>query len=202
LRRRWRHARTALRDAARDRRQGASWQWVSNILSAAVLTGLSFGVAIDVAAGELFTITGTKNSGSNTWTTLWSWVEGLPQLHRATVVVGVLALVLLFGLKLLTPRLPGALITVALGIVATIAVDLHERGVSLIPAVPRGLPTPAVPDLTLIADRLPEVVVSSVSLVLIGFSVTTAAVRQYATKHNCPGRDHHRSRRHGDDERP
>jgi SulP family sulfate permease len=41
--------------------------WVSDFLSASVLTGFTFGIGINVAVGELFKITGTESSGSNTW---------------------------------------------------------------------------------------------------------------------------------------
>ena len=67
---------------------------------AGFLTGFTFGVAINVASGELFKITGTEKSGSNTWEKLWEWLTSLDDANRATVVVGVLALVLVFGIKL------------------------------------------------------------------------------------------------------
>ena len=41
--------------------------WISEFLAASVLTGFTFGVAINVAAGELFKITGTEKAGDNTW---------------------------------------------------------------------------------------------------------------------------------------
>ena len=52
--------------------------WISDFLAASVLTGFTFGVAINVAAGELFKITGTESGGSNTWGKLWTWVTELP----------------------------------------------------------------------------------------------------------------------------
>ena len=39
--------------------------WISEFLSSSVLTGFTFGVAINVAVGELFKITGTEASGTN-----------------------------------------------------------------------------------------------------------------------------------------
>ena len=100
------------------------------------------------------------------------------------MVVGGLAIVLLFGLKLLAPKVPAALVAVVLGILATRVFDLGDRGVELIAEVPSGLPAPVIPDFGIILDNLPTVFGAAVGLLLIGFSVTTAAVRQYATKHN------------------
>ena len=81
-------------------------------------------------------------------------------------------------------KVPGALVTVALGIAATYLLHLGDLGVELIGAVPRGLPSFVIPDLGLINDDLALILGASVGLILIGFSVTTAAVREYANKHN------------------
>ena len=78
--------------------------WISEFLSASVLTGFTFGVAINVAAGELFKITGTEKAGSNTWQKLWNWIIELPESSIPTLVVGVLALILVFGIKIFAPK--------------------------------------------------------------------------------------------------
>ena len=98
-------------------------------------------------------------------------------------MVGVLALILVFGSKF-RPKVPGALVAVMLGIGATALFGLGDLGVELIAEVPRGLPSFALPDFALIMDNLALIVGTAVGLLLIGFSVTTAAVRDYANKHN------------------
>ncbi len=158
--------------------------WVSDFLSASVLTGFTFGVAANVASGELFKITGTDASGSNTWEKLWAWVTGLSDANGTTVVVGVAALILVFGLRFVSRRIPGALIAVVLGVGATVILGLGDQGVELIGEVPRGFAPPALPDPEFYAKNLPTILSTSVGLLLIGFSVTTAAVREYATKHS------------------
>jgi len=158
--------------------------WISEFLSSSVLTGFTFGVAINVAAGELFKITGTESSGTNAWQKLWAWITNLPETSLPTLVVGILALVLVFGIKLFAPKVPGALVAVVLGIGATALFNLGNLGVEVIADVPRGLPSFTLPDFGLILDNLALIVGSAVGLLLIGFSVTTAAVRDYANKHN------------------
>jgi SulP family sulfate permease len=158
--------------------------WISDFLSKSVLTGFTFGIAIDVAVGELFKITGTESSGSNAWQELWNWIMALPETNPATLVVGIAALVLVFGFKLFVPKVPGALVAVALGILATAVFNLGDLGVALVDEVPRGLPNFALPDLSFILDNLAMILGAAVGLLLIGFSVTTAAVREYADKHN------------------
>jgi len=158
--------------------------WISEFLSASVLTGFTFGVAINVAIGELFKITGTEASGSNAWQKAWVWITSLPETSMPTLVVGILALVLVFGIKFFAPKVPGALVAVVLGITATALFSLGDLGVQLIAEVPRGLPSFVLPDIGFIMDNLAMIVGAAVGLLLIGFSVTTAAVREYANKHN------------------
>ncbi len=102
--------------------------WIAEFLSAAVLTGFIFGVAINVVSGELFKLTGTEKSGSNTWQKLWDWAASLPDANRTTVVLGIAALVVLFGLKFLVPKVPAELVAVVLGIAVTVIFGLGDRG--------------------------------------------------------------------------
>jgi SulP family sulfate permease len=158
--------------------------WISEFLAASVLTGFTFGVAINVAAGELFKITGTEKAGSNTWEKLWTWITTLPETSMPTLIVGVLTLILVFAIKFFAPKVPGALVAVVLGIGATALFGLGELGVELIGEVPSGLPSFTLPDIGMILDNLAMIVGAAIGLLLIGFSVTTAAVRDYANKHN------------------
>ncbi len=158
--------------------------WISDFLSASVITGFMFGVAINVSAGQLFKITGTESSGVNTWQKLWAWFASLPDANRATVIVGVVALLIVFGLRFAAPRVPGGLVAVAVGILATATLGLGDRGVALVAKVPTGLPSLVLPSPSFVADHFATIAATAVGVLLIGVSVSTAAVRQYATKHN------------------
>ena len=77
--------------------------WVAQFLSRAVVTGFLFGAAIDVVIGELPKLTGTSVSGANPFQELRSWFETLNNTNLATVVVGVVALGVVFGLRVVAP---------------------------------------------------------------------------------------------------
>jgi sulfate permease, SulP family len=158
--------------------------WIADFMSASVLTGFMFGVAINVAVGQLFSVTGTQSSGANTWQKLSAWLSSLPEANTATVAVGVAALVLIFGLRSVSPRIPGGLVAVAAGIVATLLFDLGDQGVQLTADVPGGLPSFVLPDLAFVADNLDLIVGTAAGAMLIGLSVSMAAVREYASRHN------------------
>lgn len=157
--------------------------WIAQFLSRAVVTGFLFGAAIDVVVGELPKITGTSAEGSTPPQELWSWLGTLGDVNRATVVVGVLALVTVFGLRRVAPRVPGALVLVVGGLLATWLFELGERGVALVGDVPRGLPSVEVPDVALLLDNVATVALASVALVMIGFSQTAGDARTFAARH-------------------
>ena len=157
--------------------------WVAQFLSRAVVTGFLFGAAIDVVIGELPKITGTDVTGSNSFQELRSWLGSLGDTNTATVVVGVVALVVVFGLRAVAPNVPGALVLVVGGLLASYLFDLDDHGVALVGDVPRGLPTFAVPDISLMVDHAGTVAVAAVALMLIGFSQTAGDARAFAAKH-------------------
>jgi sulfate permease, SulP family len=158
--------------------------WIAQFLSRAVVTGFLFGAAIDVVIGELSKLTGTEVTGSNPLGELWSWLGTLGDAHPLTVIVGVIALVVVFGVRVVAPRIPGALVLVVGGLLASWLFDLGAHGVALVGEVPRGLPAPRVPDVTLLADHPSTITVAAVALVLIGFSQTAGDARTFAARHH------------------
>jgi SulP family sulfate permease len=157
--------------------------WISQFLSKAVITGFLFGAAIEVVIGELPKITGTSTEGTNAWQDLWSWVQGLSSIDPATLIVGLVSLVLIFGLRFMAPRVPGALVLVITGLIASTALGLGERGLALVGDVPSGLPSLALPDLEFIMQNLQVIIAAAIGLLLIGFSQSAGDARAFASKH-------------------
>ena len=158
--------------------------WIAQFLSRAVVTGFLFGAAIDVVIGELPKLTGTDVSGDNSFQELRSWFGSLAETSGSTLVVGAVALIVVFGLRRVAPRVPGALVLVVGGLLASWMLDLEGRGVAVVGTVPRGLPTFDVPDLGLMWDHVVVVVLAGVAVTLIGFSQTAGDARAFAAKHH------------------
>ena len=157
--------------------------WIAEFLSRAVVTGFLFGAAIDVVIGELPKLTGTDVNGSNPIQELRSWFSSLGDSSLTTVLVGGVSLAVVFGLRAIAPKIPGALVLVVGGLVASRIFDLGAHGVALVGTVPRGLPTPALPQWQQVGDHGTTIAVAAVALVLIGFSQTAGDSRTFAAKH-------------------
>jgi high affinity sulfate transporter 1 len=157
--------------------------WIAQFLSKAVITGFLAGAALDVTVGELPKLTGTSSSGDSAWRELATWIQGLGEIHWTTLVVGLVALGVILGLRFAVPAVPGALVLVVGGLVASGLFDLGAHGVALVGHVPRGLPSPALPHWDLVRSNLSTIGIASVALLLIGFSQTAGDARAFATRH-------------------
>ena len=157
--------------------------WIARFLSKAVVTGFLAGAAVDVVIGELPKLTGTSAEGQSAWREFGTWVSSLSDVHAATVLVAAVSLAVILGLRFLAPAVPGALVLVVGGLVASGLFDLGAHGVALVGHVPRGLPAAALPDLTIVKDHVATIAIAAVALLLIGFSQTAGDARAFATRH-------------------
>ena len=158
--------------------------WIAQFLSKAVVTGFLAGAAVDVVIGELPKITGTSSDGDNAWRELGSWLRTLGDIHWTTFFVGVAALIVILALRFLRPAIPGALVLVVGGLLASAVFDLGAHGVALVGDVPRGLPAPELPSFDLIQQNLSVIGIAAFALLLIGFSQTAGDARAFATRHH------------------
>ena len=157
--------------------------WIAQFLSKAVVTGFLAGAAVDVVIGELPKLTGTSSTGDSAWRELGSWARTLGDVHWATLLVGVVALAVILALRFTVPAVPGALVLVVGGLLASWLLDLEAHGVSVVGDVPRGLPAPMLPDYDIVRQNLSVIVIAAAALLLIGFSQTAGDARAFATRH-------------------
>ena len=158
--------------------------WIAQFLSKAVVTGFLAGAAIDVTVGELPKLTGTSGDGDNVWQEFGSWLRGLADIHWVTLLVGVVALAVILALRFVALAIPGALVLVVGGLLASAMFDLGAKGVALVGEVPRGLPAPMLPDLDVFQQNLSVIGIAAVALLLIGFSQTAGDARAFAARHH------------------
>ncbi len=157
--------------------------WIASFLSKAVVTGFLAGAAVDVVVGELPKLTGTPAEGDNAWREFASWLGSLDETHWTTVLVGATSLGVILGLRRVAPAVPGALVLVAGGLLASALFDLDAHEVALVGDVPRGLPLPEFPDAGLVRDHLAVIAVAAMALLLVGFSQTAGDARAFAARH-------------------
>lgn len=117
-----------------------------NFLSRPVISGFTSAAALVIAASQLGALLGVKLPPSQgLHTVLLALLGALDRVHLPTLGLGAASLALLLLLAR-RPRLPRALIVLAVGGAAAWALDLPAVGVAILGDVPSGLPVPTWPD--------------------------------------------------------
>src|SRR4029077_1336918 len=118
--------------------------------------------------------------GDSAWRELATWIGSLGDIHGTTLLVGVLSLALILALRFRAPAVPGALVLVAAGLLASAVFDLGAHRAALVGHAPRGLPAPELPDFTIVRQHYASIGIAAVALLLIGFSQTAGDARAFA----------------------
>jgi SulP family sulfate permease len=150
---------------------------VTRFISHCVTTGFIAGVGILLILGQLQKLTGYKGQLSgNIFVRTWNWLLHVNQLDWHTTLVGLFTLGVIVVLQ--ETRLKPVALVVAL-MAATLGVFLlHWNSVELVGAlsrIPRGLPSPVLPDFRMI----PQLLIPALSLAVLGLSVAAGVSQNY-----------------------
>src|SRR5438067_1469551 len=156
--------------------------FVANFLSRTVLVGFLTGVGIQVAAGQLPEMFGVPGGGSTTVAKFVSWGRQLGHAQLLTIGVSVAVVVVVLGLRLLAPRVPGALVAIIAAIAVSAMADLRGRGVAVLGPVPGGLPHFTVSGITV--GELTLVLPIALSMFVVILAQSAATSRAYAARYD------------------
>src|SRR4051794_1963457 len=120
--------------------------FVADLLSKPILVGYLAGVAVTMIVGQLGKLTGIAVHGDSIPAELASFAAHLSDAKPFTSLFALAVLALLFLGQWRFPQLPTPLVVVLLATVAVVVFNLQRHGLAVVGAVPRGLPTPALPD--------------------------------------------------------
>jgi high affinity sulfate transporter 1 len=155
--------------------------FLTELLSKPIRYGYMNGIAITVLLSQVPKLLGFEAKGDGPLRQLAAIAEGVwdGRAHGPTFAVGAAALVAILWLKRL-PRWPGVLIAVVGAALAVLVFDLQDRGVSVLGALPQGLPAPALPLIGL--DDLGPILIGGAAIALVSFADTSVLSRSYAAR--------------------
>ena len=156
--------------------------FVSSLLSKPVLVGYITGVGLTLLSSQIAAFTGVSIEADTFFPRVAELARELGDVHGPTLAVGVSTLALILLLRRFAPTVPGALVGV-LG--AGVVVAAFGLDVAVVGAIPSGLPTPAVPDVSW-AD-LGQLVPVAAGIALVGFTDNLLTARSIAARHRIEG---------------
>ena len=142
--------------------------FIVSFLSKPVISGFTSAAAIIIGFSQLKHLLGIQLSQSNQ---LHIVIESILQsnvpVHFATLIIGVLSVVLILLIKNWNRKIPSALIAVVLGISWVYFNGLDKQGVAVVGLIPQGLPSFQTPVLEM--DTIKQLLPTALTLALVAF---------------------------------
>jgi high affinity sulfate transporter 1 len=161
----------------------AHFGFITDLLSKPIRLGYLNGIALTVLIGQLPKLLGFSSSGENLIQEAISLVQGIAQgmTNWVSLTIGVACLAIVLIFKRWWPKIPGVLVAV---VGATLVVGFFDlaatAGVSVVGALPQGLPSFQIPIVTL-ADMGP-LLTGALAITLVAFADTSVLSRTFALR--------------------
>ena len=157
--------------------------FLGDFLSASVLIGFLTGVGIQVLTGQIPDMLGIPKGSGNWFEQQWSTLTHLGEANIWTMAFAGGALVIIVGCKLISRKIPGAVIAVVLSIILSNVLDASSHGVAVIGPVQGGLPPFGLPQGIDLSD-VPAVIGVALSCFFLIIAQSAATSRSFAMKHS------------------
>jgi high affinity sulfate transporter 1 len=155
--------------------------FVTDLLSRPIRVGYMNGIALMILVGQLPKLLGFSVSATGV-------VDGILELGRgivdgktvpAALLIGLASLAVIFGLRRVSPRIPGVLVAVVAAGVVVAVFDLSSE-LKVVGEVPRGLPKIGLPTVTM--SDLMTLFPSALGIALISFADTSVISHAFAAR--------------------
>ncbi len=147
--------------------------WLTRFISNSVMRGFLTGIAIVIIIGQLSDFTGYDIQGANYLADVLDLLSNLSQINLATLGIGTLTIVLILVFDRTPLKSFSMLIALIIG--AALVKFMSLDSVALVGEIPKGLPVPMLPSLTLV----PELVLSAIAIGIIGLVQATGVSQGY-----------------------
>jgi MFS superfamily sulfate permease-like transporter len=154
--------------------------FMADFLSHTALIGFLTGVGIQVALGEVSGMTGLNGAGQGTLLKFWNDLHQIDQVNGYALNIALCTFLVILGAKVISKKIPGALLAVIGAIVVGWAFDLG-RHVRVLGIVPSGLPHIGPPEITWRWDLIEKLVPTAFSMFVVILAQSAATSRAYAT---------------------
>jgi high affinity sulfate transporter 1 len=154
---------------------------VTSLLSKPVRVGYMHGIALTVLVTQLpklcgFSVEATDLAGGGI-ELVRGLIDGRANLLALAIGGGCLAVIVVA--RLVSPRIPGILVAIALATIMVAGFDLGDD-LKIVGPVPSGVPLPSLPLAEL--ARIPELFIAAVGIALVSFADTGILSRTYAAR--------------------
>lgn len=157
-----------------------------NFLSRPVISGFTSAAALIIGLSQLKDLIGVNlPRSSHIHELLIASAQALPQTHWLTLLIGLTGILIIKAIKSINKKykkaIPAALVVVVFGILLVKGLQLDQSGVKIIREIPAGLPSFALPEITL--ENLRKMLPAAATIALIAFMEATAVAKALQMRH-------------------
>ncbi len=153
-----------------------------NFLSHPVISGFTSAAAIIIGLSQLKHLLGISLPGSeHVHEILLAAMGQIGQTHLPTLGIGIAAILVIKYAKKIHKAVPGALVAVALGILAVWGFGLTANGVKIVGEVPQGLPGLSLPSFSM--GTWQALLTAALTISLVGFMESFAVAKAVQSRH-------------------
>lgn len=153
-----------------------------NFLSVPVISGFTSAAALTIAASQVKDLLGldARAGGTAFLSTVRAAGAALGTVHVATVLIAATSVALLVVARRRAPRLPAALVAVAVGTLTVFLLGLDEGGVRIVGDVPAGLPSPELPLLG--TEVVRQLAPAALTIAVISYMESISTAKAFAAR--------------------
>ena len=153
--------------------------FIANFLSYPVIVGYTSAAAIIIIGSQLQSLVGIRVEADNVFELSFQLFAAVRDWNPVTVVIAAASLLFIGISNRLTPRLPGALLALMVGMLLAGVLHLEQYDIDTINTIPEGLPDLALPNLGL--DQLGRLLPVAFTVALMGYVGTISICKSQET---------------------
>jgi len=154
-----------------------------NFLSHPVIAGFTSAAAVIIMASQLKYLLGINIPRfHHFYETIGYAISHISETNLLALGLGVGGMVLISVLKKINKNIPGALVTVMIGIAVVFFFQLNQKGINIVGSVPQGLPNLIFPEFSIANLKL--VLPTVLTVTLIGIVESIGIAKAIESKHN------------------
>ena len=155
--------------------------FVTDLLSRPIRVGYMNGIALTILVGQLPKLLGFSVDATGVIDGITELVRGIAdgKTVPAALLIGLVSLAVIFGLRRVSPRIPGVLVAVVAAGVVVQVLGLSDD-LKVVGEVPRGLPKMGLPAVTM--SDLMTLLPTALGIALISFADTSVMSHAFAAR--------------------
>jgi high affinity sulfate transporter 1 len=152
--------------------------WVASFISTPAMRGFIEGLVYVTIIGQAPHLLGISGGSGNFFAKLWHILQHLSDVSLAPALTGIASLAAMLLLRHLAPRVPAALVVMALATIVIGFLGGEATGVDVAGHIPSGLPHLKLPqlDTTILREFIP----GALAIVLVGYAESLGAAKAAA----------------------